>query len=256
MANTADLPDDPDTGPQSQGGPMGDRIVLKLRELILDGILPPHQRLAEIPLAERLGVSRTPVRQALGILAKEGLIVAAGARGYVVREFTFKDIVDAIELRGTLEGMAARLAAEARPGPDWLRRLTACIAEGQAVIGKGFLEDGDEARWAEMNLRFHGAILEGSGNAALANAMALNDRLPFASANALPGGRTSEPELMRARHGILSQAQIQHCQILDALEKGQGARVEALMREHALIARSNIVLFRSAIVPLKENEAG
>ena len=71
----------------------------------------------ELRLVERLGVSRTPLRLALAALEHEGLLRGRGSRGYVVREFTAADISDAIELRGVLEGTAARFAAERGPTP-------------------------------------------------------------------------------------------------------------------------------------------
>ena len=87
-------------------------VALRLREMILRGELAPGERLAEVALAERLGVSRTPIRQALPALAREGLLAAAGRRGYVVRSFSPQDVIDAIETRGLLEGLAARRIAE------------------------------------------------------------------------------------------------------------------------------------------------
>src|ERR671924_755438 len=90
------------------------RALLGLRELLLGGEYPPGQRLSELPLVERLGVSRTPLRLALARLEHEGLIEALPAGGYAVRQFTRADIDDAIELRGLLEGTAARFAAERR----------------------------------------------------------------------------------------------------------------------------------------------
>ena len=87
-------------------------VALRLREMILRGELAPGERLAEVALAERLGVSRTPIRQALPALAREGLLAAAGRRGYVVRSFSPEDVLDAIETRGLLEGLSARRIAE------------------------------------------------------------------------------------------------------------------------------------------------
>ncbi len=226
---------------------LGGRLVLKLRELILSGELAPGQRVAEVALAERLGVSRTPVRHALAVLAREGLLTAAGARGFLVREFTLKDILDAIELRGTLEGMAARLVAESGLDSEVVRRLEACIAEGEAIVERTeWPADGDQ-RWAGMNELFHRLIVEASGNQALAHALSLNDTLPFASAGALVGGDSEDPVLRRRHRDVLFGAQQQHCAILDALRQRQGARAEALMREHALAARDNNVLFQSKI---------
>src|SRR5277367_5466698 len=91
------------------------RALLTLREQILSGEFAAGQRMSELPLVERLGVSRTPLRLALATLEHEGLLLALPAGGYVVREFTRADISDATELRGVLEGTASRFAAERGP---------------------------------------------------------------------------------------------------------------------------------------------
>src|SRR5882757_11583501 len=88
------------------------RALLRLRELILSGEFAPGERMSELPLVERLGVSRTPLRLALATLEHEGLLRGLDGGGYVVREFTQADMSDAIELRGVLEGTAARFAAQ------------------------------------------------------------------------------------------------------------------------------------------------
>ena len=80
--------------------------------LIADGRYPAGTRLAEIPVAEALGVSRTPVRLAFRTLEQEGLLQKAGKRGFVVREFSEADVLCAVEVRGVLEGLAARRLAE------------------------------------------------------------------------------------------------------------------------------------------------
>ena len=106
------------------------RATLSIREMILRGRLRPGQRVTEVMLAQLLGMSRTPVRQALPVLAREGLLVESGTRGYLVRTFTRSDILDAIDLRGVIEGLAARRVVErgsglARQIPQALMK-TAC----------------------------------------------------------------------------------------------------------------------------------
>src|ERR1700740_3158358 len=96
-------------------------VALRLREMILRGELPPGERLAEVALAERLGVSRTPIRQALPALAREGLRAASARRGFVVRSFSPQDVLDAVETRGVLEGLAARRVAERGATPELIR---------------------------------------------------------------------------------------------------------------------------------------
>ena len=90
------------------------KATLGLRELIFAGAFLPGERVAELALVERLGVSRTPLRLALLTLEHEGLLETLPGGGFVVRQFTRDDINDGIELRATLEGTAARFAAERR----------------------------------------------------------------------------------------------------------------------------------------------
>ena len=107
------------------------KATLGVRELVFEGELAPGERVPEIALAERLGVSRTPLRIALATLAHEGLLEPLGGGGFVVRSFTRADIADAIELRGVLEGTAARFAAERLQSPEELVEL----AETTDAIG-------------------------------------------------------------------------------------------------------------------------
>jgi GntR family transcriptional regulator of vanillate catabolism len=218
-------------------------IVIKMREMILDGRLAPGQRVAEIPLAEQLGVSRTPIRYALGVLAGEGLVLAADKRGYIVREFTLKDIHDAIELRGVLEGMAARTLAEAGLSPGLVIAMKDYIDQGQKVIASGWI---DQMSWADMNEGFHGLIVSNSGNKALKDAIDQVEKLPFASARSYFGDASDET-IRRQQFENLRISQFQHEAVLDALQNGQGARADALMREHARQTASNIMLYYSRI---------
>ena len=94
------------------------RLVLALREQILQGQFSPSERLTELGLASRLNASRTPVRLALERLANEGLLDAIPSGGFRLRSFSLADIRDAIEIRGVLEGIAARFAAERFGGHD------------------------------------------------------------------------------------------------------------------------------------------
>jgi GntR family transcriptional regulator of vanillate catabolism len=221
-----------------------EQVVLKLRELILNGELAAGQRVAEIPISERLGVSRTPVREALTVLAQEGLLDAAGKRGYQVKGFTAKDIEDAVDMRGVLEGTAARLVAEAGPGAELLQALETCLEEGARIVGKARYGLDDDVLWAEMNGRFHRLIVEASANRALQAALALNDKLPFASAQAVLGGDARSAKVAAQHREVMVLAQGDHRQIVAALMTRQGSRVDALMREHARRALFNVELFK------------
>jgi GntR family transcriptional regulator of vanillate catabolism len=88
------------------------KALLSLRDLILTGELKAGDRISELAVVERLGVSRTPIRMALVRLEEEGLLELIPSGGFAVKAFSERDICDAIEIRGTLEGLCARLAAE------------------------------------------------------------------------------------------------------------------------------------------------
>jgi len=90
-----------------------ERVVLTLREMLLRGDFKPGERLAELSLVPLLKASRTPVRLALDRLAHEGLLEAQETTGFRVRAFALDDIWDAIEIRGVLEGTAARMGRRA-----------------------------------------------------------------------------------------------------------------------------------------------
>jgi GntR family transcriptional regulator of vanillate catabolism len=216
------------------------RVLMGLRQRIFSGALKPGERLAEIALAEALGASRTPVRLALAELEREGLVVAMPMGGFAVRGFTVREIEDAIALRGTLEGMAARLVAEQGVPRRLARELAECLDAGDAAVAEG-----SEQAYAEMNARFHAAIVDASGNAVLARAIAQVSALPFASASALVADARSSA----ARLALLAQAQHQHHLLVEALCAGQSARAEALAREHAENARRNLRLILDSDAP-------
>ena len=206
-------------------------VVAMLRQFIVSGRLPAGERVAEIPVAQSLGVSRTPVRLAFRSLEQEGLLEKAGKRGYVVRRFSEADVRTAIEVRGMLEGMAARHLAERGPTAAVRTALAEAIADGAALLGKGHLVDDDIARWSEINRRFHQAIVGAHESHVIADAIARNNHLPFASADSLaldPGALPAEFEKLRV-------AQLQHRLVADAIERREPARVEMLMREHAWV---------------------
>lgn len=218
------------------------RIADSLREGIFAGHHPPGARLAEIPLAEALGASRTPVRLALAQLEAEGLVLAAPGGGFLVRRFTLAEVDDAIAVRGQLEGMAARLVAEQGLAPADRHALDACLKAGDRALAADVLDGAALAAYGEMNEQFHATILRAAGNAALARALAAVTALPFASASALVPHEGSRI----ARHDLLRRAHDEHRRILDALAAGQGSRAEALMREHAENARRNLRLILAA----------
>lgn len=215
-----------------------DQALVHLREMILRGKLKPGQRLAEAPLAEELGMSRTPVRQALPLLAQEGLLTLNETRGYVVRAFTWAEVGEALELRGVLEGLAARRVAEQGPSKTFLREMRACLDDGDRILRRRRVEENDEAVYAEMNGRFHALILEEAGSSLLSAALERNNHVPFASPKALAFDRAN----LERMYDVLHYAHHQHHGIVDAIQRGQSGRAEGLMREHANAVKESINL--------------
>ena len=209
------------------------RAVLMLRELVLKGQFPPGEHLSEPQLVARLGVSRTPVREALSRLAHEGLLYTTGTGRYRVCEFTMSDVRDAIELRGVLEGTAARLATERLTKVEELESIRDVQARLDSI--KHITVDTFGA-YMELNESFHEELVRLAKSAMLRRSIEHVKTLPFASPSALVFARSKLP---RAAEMILL-GQEQHHAILEAVEHRQSARAEALAREHAHLSRRNL----------------
>jgi GntR family transcriptional regulator, vanillate catabolism transcriptional regulator len=210
------------------------RAVFGLRELILRGEFAAGERMSELRLVQRLGVSRTPLRLALAALEHEGLLRGLESRGYVVREFTESDISDAIELRGVLEGTAARLAAERGVMPDDVAELRAICDTIADAVRRADYESFEE--FVDMNERFHAGILRMARSPVLERALEAIIVLPFAGPSAFVMAQAVLPE----SRDILIMAHRHHLGLIEAIERGQGARAESLGREHALLSRANL----------------
>jgi GntR family transcriptional regulator, vanillate catabolism transcriptional regulator len=227
------------------------RVIVRIREMILHGELAPGQRVGEVSLAKSLGVSRTPIREVLPTLAQEGLLTQLDTRGFVVREFTPQEIMDAIDVRGMLEGMAARMLAEQGPPRRLMQSLYDCLREGDEIFAKRHLVESDEARYGEMNKQFHALIVQGAGSKVIADAIECNSRIPFAAAHAIAFDKVD----LRGMYDSLSHAHRQHHAIVQALENCEGTRVAALMFEHAYNIKGSINMARKTWRPGSEDGA-
>jgi GntR family transcriptional regulator of vanillate catabolism len=197
-------------------------------------------------VAQALGVSRTPVRLAFRTLRQEGLLQTVGKRGLEVRAFTETDVLCAVEVRGVLEGLAARRLAEAGLTPALQTELEACLDEGEQVLAAGRLTARDVDRWSVLNQRFHSAIVDATGSRVIADAIARNNHLPFAAADSI----TIDKRSLGAEYRKLQLAQLQHRLIVESLRRGESARAEMLMREHAYIGLRYATLFGLETPPL------
>ncbi len=212
------------------------RAQLRLRELILSGELPAGKRIAELALVALLAVSRTPIRMALERLQAEGLLDALPSGGFAVKHFSEADIHDAIELRGTLEGLAARLAAERGISTDLLIAAHACLDQIDSLLSQPTLSEESFSGYVTQNGRFHELLALMSGSNVVQRQIQRACTLPFASPNGFVMSRSTGPDA----RDVLVVAQAQHRGVIDAIVKREGARAEALAREHARIAQRNL----------------
>jgi GntR family transcriptional regulator, vanillate catabolism transcriptional regulator len=219
------------------------RTILRLREMLLAGEFEPGERISEAPLAARIGVSRTPIRLALERLAHEGLLEPYATGGFIVRKFTLDDVWNGIEVRGLLEGGAARLAAERLVNDNELQALRQCQAELDAV-GEPTIET--LPTYLQANDRFHEEVLRLAKNTTLNDVLERLLSVPLAARHGLVSLQTKFPEATE----IFIIARDQHLQIIDAISKRQGARAESIAREHAQISRRalEIVLAHTGVL--------
>ena len=138
--------------------PLREIVFEYLRQSILDGKLEPGKRLMEIQMAEQLGVSRTPVREAIRKLELEGLVVMVPRRGAYVADVSIKDVLEVLEVRMVLEGLAASLAAE-RMSDDEINELTSVCDEF-----KRYYEEDNIEGMIQKDVEFHDRIFNSTGN--------------------------------------------------------------------------------------------
>lgn len=138
--------------------PLRDVVFNTLRQAILRGELKPGTRLMEIQLANKLGVSRTPIREAIRKLELEGLVLMTPRKGAEVAEITEKNMLDVLEVRKALEELAAELACE-RVKPEQIEEMEAAEANFEAT-----LESADVTKIAEADVKFHDVIFAATDN--------------------------------------------------------------------------------------------
>ena len=180
--------------------PLGDQVYGELTKLLQLGELAPGSRVRDAALAQRLGVSRTPVREALLRLSREGLLEAGAGRGFRVRPLDRAELRDVGALLAELEPMALRLAPE--PGPDRLARLDGLVRQMEQSRS-------DAARVIELDETWHQVLLEECPNRRLLDIIATLRRVP----------RRYLYAYLRAA-GRLGLSTLHHTRVLTALRGG------------------------------------
>lgn len=193
------------------GEPESARVVRRLRDEILDGVRVPGSKLVERDIADDLGVSRVPVRDALKALESEGLVTLRPRTWAVVREFTPSDVADLYEVRSAVESLTFRLAAE-RHTEAGLARLRATVDAELAAARTG---DSIAARRAAAD--FHEVATELSGNLLLREWMqTMRSRMRW----------------LLAQHDDLTRVALEHQALYDAIARRDLPQVSRLTAEH------------------------
>jgi len=192
----------------------------QIRDAIVDGRLEPGRRLKEEQLASELGISRTPVREALLVLQAEGLVDALPNRGSTVRTYARRDLEEMYELREVLEGHAARRAAARVSGADLRALRASCERFTELVQGR------DVRALVTENGVFHQAILAAAGSERLAAMLREVVSLPLVYRSYV----WYSPEQAAASCAY-------HHALVETLERGDADAAEATMRRHVRDAR-------------------
>lgn len=210
--------------------------IQRIREMILTGELQAGERVTETGLAERLNISRTPIRNALPALAAEGFLELFSKRGYSVKIFSQEECRSALELRAILEGHAARTLAEKKDKTDALQALKKCLEEGDRLFEKRHLTPKDEELYGQMNAHFHTIIIEHAGSELTHLFIKRLNAVPFVA----PSAMAFENLGLDKAYVHLFRAHGQHHAIVNAIRNGDGQRAEFLFREHGQAQMSSL----------------
>jgi len=194
---------------------LGQEVTLHLRRQVVVGELKPGHRLVEEGLARELGISRTPVREALHRLEQEGVLTKRPRGGYEVRPLTPEEVGDALGVRSVLEGYAAELASRQAP-PGALEELEEAVQGFEQALARK-----DEERLVELNSRFHVLLCQASGSPLLLRLLGelqeIVERISRAIISNMDAGLWSTED---------------HRNILEAIKAGRGREAARLAREH------------------------
>lgn len=204
--------------------PLRELVLEAIREAIINGTLKPRERLMEIQLAEELGVSRTPIREALRKLEMEGFIVMVPRKGAYVADLSFKDIADVFEIRSALEGLAASLAAE-RITEEELDEMERCLVEKAEAIATNDIE-----KLVRVDTKFHDTIYKASRNERLSNIINnLREQIQRYRATTL------------AYPGRMQESLDEHRAIVEALQARDTKLARQLAGEHIENAENSMI---------------
>ena len=214
-----------DTGRQDNSD---EAVANAIRDMITDNRFDEQERITESDLSRKLGASRTPVRMALKLLHAEGLLTKLDGRGYRARQFSEEALLQATEVRGVLEGLAAQRLARTGLSSLNRERLDRSVEAPAAIITRGIVDKEAIEAFAVANLIFHRTIMQGSDNPFIEDCLRRLKVMPDSGVGEVLGGDRVTRSLNRI---IVSHSQ--HLIIKKAIEAGDGARAFNMMREHS-----------------------
>lgn len=203
-----------------------DRVCTELRRLIMSGALAPGQALNEKSVAEQLGVSRSPVREAFQRLVTERLLVSERNKSVTVKEFTDSDIQEIYDARTAIESHAARTIIAA--GDAAVEQTAGHLEDALQALGEQ-LDDGDRLAIAQADLEFHQALVASGGNSRLMAAYQLLSAETLTCMAWLENAKPSGDELMQ-----------DHRDFIDALRAHDPDQITTVIAQHLSRANSNL----------------
>lgn len=206
-----------------------------IRQDIIGGSYEHGARITEAKLCDSHNVSRTPVRLALRRLEQEGMIRKGEGRGYIVEEITVDDIRQAVQVRGHLESIAARLMAQSEKQQEDLDQIAEAVEHMDVLIDKGSLDEATIQKMHAANVIFHNTILTSCGNSYVKFTCDQISHLPMLAAGSMVFDRDAinnkkdiDKSILRLKIG-----NSQHRIIYEAIKQGDPVRAEGVMREHS-----------------------
>lgn len=231
-------------------------IAARIRNDIILGNYITGDRLSETRLCDAHNVSRTPVRLALRILESEGIIQRGEGRGYTVQSPTVADILQAVQVRGHLESLAARLMAQSPDRSEHLPEMAQAIETMNEQLESGRIDEPMIHTMHAANKVFHSTILDACGNDYVSFTCKQISHLPMLAVGSMVFDRSvleteegTERGLFRLRIG-----NAQHQVIYDAIQNGDAVRAEAMTREHSNIMLEYIETFEKKDGQLSVND--
>lgn len=210
-------------------------LAARIRQDIIFGRFEEGERLSEARLCEAYEVSRTPIRLALRLLERERLIRRGEGRGYTVFSPTVEEILQAVQVRGHLESLAARLLSQRDDRATHLPKIARAIENINKILKTRNLDEAAKREAQTANRVFHATILEACGNEYVSYTCEQISHLPMLAAGSMVFDRSGHgtPSHMEAELFRLHLGNAQHQVIYEAIEQGDAVRAEGMMREHS-----------------------